>query len=85
MATTKKASSKKNAIDDNHIITMYMNSVLENNHRPKNVYLFCKENAIEESDFYSLGMIMYEMIMGGMEGATKANNEIVTVTRDSMI
>ena len=30
-------------------------------------------------------LIMYEMIMGGMEGATKANNEIVTVTRDSMI
>ena len=53
MATTKKAATKKNPIDDNHIIMMYMNSVLENNHRPKNVYLFCKENAIEEADFYS--------------------------------
>lgn len=53
MATTKKAATKKIAIDENFIITMYMNSVLEKNHRPKNLYLFCKENAIEEADFYS--------------------------------
>lgn len=53
MATTKKTTSKKNVIDDNQIITLYMNSVLEQNHTPKNVYLFCKENAIDEADFYS--------------------------------
>ena len=53
MATTKKTTSKKNVIDDNQIITLYMNSVLEQNHTPKNVYLFCKENGIDEADFYS--------------------------------
>jgi hypothetical protein len=30
-----------------------MNSVLSQNQTPKNVYLFCKENTIDESDFYS--------------------------------
>lgn len=53
MATTKKTKANKSIIDDNHIITLYMNTVLENQEVPKNVYLFCKNNAIEESDFYS--------------------------------
>jgi hypothetical protein len=53
MAATKKASNKKVNIDDNHIISLYMNDVLENNHNTKNVYVFCKNNNIEESDFYS--------------------------------
>jgi Tetracyclin repressor-like, C-terminal domain len=53
MATTKKIPSNKNQIDDNHIVTLYMNDVLENNHNTKNVYVFCKNNNIEESQFYS--------------------------------
>lgn len=53
MATAKKESVKKIEIDDNHIITLYMNDVLENNHNTKNVYVFCKNNHIEESQFYS--------------------------------
>jgi Tetracyclin repressor-like, C-terminal domain len=53
MATAKKESAKKIEIDDNHIITLYMNDVLENNHNTKNVYVFCKNNNIEESHFYS--------------------------------
>ena len=53
MATTKKSESKKDVIDDNKIISLYMNDVLENNHNTKNVYVFCKNNGIEESDFYS--------------------------------
>ncbi|WP_395057233.1 TetR family transcriptional regulator C-terminal domain-containing protein [Flavobacterium sp.] len=53
MATAKKSESKKDIIDDNKIISLYMNDVLENNHNTKNVYVFCKNNAIEESDFYS--------------------------------
>ncbi|MBF2092474.1 TetR/AcrR family transcriptional regulator, partial [Flavobacterium psychrophilum] len=53
MATAKKKESKKDMIDDNKIISLYMNDVLENNHNTKNVYVFCKNNAIEESDFYS--------------------------------
>lgn len=53
MATTKKAASKKIKIDDDKIIELYMNSVLEHHQNPKNVYLFCKENGIDEADFYS--------------------------------
>ena len=53
MATTKKTAAKSKQLDDARIIELYMNSVLTENASPKNVYLFCKENAIEESDFYS--------------------------------
>ncbi len=53
MATTKKTTVKSKQLDDARIIELYMNSVLTENSSPKNVYLFCKENAIEESDFYS--------------------------------
>ncbi len=53
MATVKKSSSRKNKIDDNHIVSLYMNDILENNHNTKNVYVFCKNNNIEESEFYS--------------------------------
>lgn len=53
MATAKNPKSKKQLIDDNQIVSLYMNAVLEKNEAPKNVYLFCKENAIEEADFYS--------------------------------
>lgn len=53
MATVKKTTSKKQLLDDNQIITLYINSVLENNEPPKNVYLFCKQNNIEESEFYA--------------------------------
>jgi hypothetical protein len=53
MATTKKASASKQSIDENVIISKFLNQVLEKNEEPKNVYVFCKENAIEEADFYS--------------------------------
>ena len=53
MATTKKSTVKKKQIDDLRIIELYMDSVLAQNASPKNVYLFCKENQIEETDFYS--------------------------------
>lgn len=53
MATAKNSKSKKQLIDDDQLIEMYMNTVLEKNEVPKNVYLFCKENSVEEADFYS--------------------------------
>ncbi|KQS48574.1 TetR family transcriptional regulator C-terminal domain-containing protein [Flavobacterium sp. Leaf359] len=53
MATAKNSKSKKQLIDDDQLIEMYMNTVLEKNEAPKNVYLFCKENSVEEADFYS--------------------------------
>ncbi|PWA04607.1 TetR family transcriptional regulator C-terminal domain-containing protein [Flavobacterium psychrotolerans] len=53
MATAKKATTKKDIIDDNQIISYYMDSVLENNQAPKNVFLFCKDKKIDEADFYS--------------------------------
>jgi len=53
MAVIKANPVSQQPIDDNQIVTMYINSVLENNHPPQNIYLFCKQNNIEESDFYS--------------------------------
>lgn len=53
MATAKKTTSKKKMIDDNDIITLYMDQILLGEEEPKTVYAFCKKNNIEESDFYT--------------------------------
>lgn len=53
METVKKTTAKKKLIDDNVIISNYMDSVLQNNEEPKSVFLFCKENKINESEFYT--------------------------------
>ena len=53
MAVIKAKSVSQQPIDDNHIVTLYIHSVLENNHPPQNIYFFCKQNNIEESDFYA--------------------------------
>lgn len=44
------ATAKKTKTSD--ILTLYMESVLENEKFPLSVYKFCKANSIEESDFY---------------------------------
>ena len=53
MATAKKTTSKAKVIDDNQIITLYMDQILLEEHEPKTVYAFCKKNDIEESEFYT--------------------------------
>ncbi len=53
MPITKKSAGQKVTIDENHIIALYMNDVLEDNHNIKNVYVFCKNNNIEEAEFYT--------------------------------
>ena len=53
MTAEKKAALKKKAIDENQLIELYMNQVLQNNAEPKNVFVFCKENKIIESEFYA--------------------------------
>jgi hypothetical protein len=53
MATAKRAKSKKSTVDDNAIITAYMQHVLANNEIPKNAYVFCKAHEINEDDFYA--------------------------------
>jgi len=53
METTKKVASKKKKIDDNAIISIYMDYVLDKNEEPKNVFSFCKEHKINETEFYT--------------------------------
>lgn len=53
MEATKKRTSKKIVINDDFIIEKYMNQVLEKNEEPKNVFVFCKENKIDETEFYT--------------------------------
>lgn len=80
MTTTKKVTTKKESIDDNVIIALYMNDVLEDNHNTKNVYVFCKNNNIEEADFYSF--------FGSLDGVKQAiwtkflENAIATLQKD---
>ena len=52
METSKKTTSKKKVISEDSIISMYMNDVLSNNSEPKNVFCFCKDQSISETDFY---------------------------------
>jgi hypothetical protein len=52
METTKKTTNKKKLIDDNAIISKYMDYVLVKNEEPKNVFSFCKEHKIDETEFY---------------------------------
>lgn len=53
MAATTKKFAQKPLLDDDQIITLYMNDVLENNGAAANIYIFCKKNNIEESQFYT--------------------------------
>lgn len=57
MATAKKIPSntepKQKLVDENEIITLYMEHILMGDEAPKTVYAFCKKNNMEESDFYS--------------------------------
>ena len=53
METTKKTTSKKKLVDDNFIISKYMDYVLDKNQEPRNVFSFCKEHQVEEADFYT--------------------------------
>ena len=53
MEATKKVPAKKMVIDDTLIMTKYMEYALEHNEEPRNVFLFCKNNKISETDFYS--------------------------------
>lgn len=54
MATAKKTPKTQSKVSRATIIEAYMNDCLENNQVPKNVYLFCKQHSIEETEFYAL-------------------------------
>ena len=53
MEKIAKPTSKKKLIDDTFIISMYMDQVLNSNEEPKNVFIFCKECKITETEFYT--------------------------------
>lgn len=53
MATKKTTSKTKKPLDQDSIISMYMDYVLENEKTPKVVYKFCKDHKIKEEEFYN--------------------------------
>jgi len=53
MEPAKKSRTKKKMVDETSIISTYMNQVLTQNEVPKNVFVFCKANEIDEADFYT--------------------------------
>ncbi len=79
MAVTKKNAAKKQQVDENQIITLYMNDILRNE-EPKNIYMFCLNHQIEESDFYTF--------YGSFEALRKQiwskflQNAIATINKD---
>jgi hypothetical protein len=50
--TAKKTTAAKTEITKDKIISVYMETVLMTEHRPKSIFKFCKENNFEELDFY---------------------------------
>jgi len=50
---TIKFVAEKEPINENQIISLYMNDVLTQENQRLNVYSFCKKNTINEPDFYS--------------------------------
>ena len=81
MATTKNTKSKKVAINDDSIISLYMSDVLDANEEPKNAFVFCKKHSIEESDFYSF--------FGSLEAVKQTiwvkffDNAVATIEREA--
>jgi AcrR family transcriptional regulator len=80
MDTAKKTTAKKKLIDDNFIVSKYMDAVLERNEEPKNVFSFCKEHKIDEATFYtffrSLDALRQEIWVKFLENAlTTIQNE----------
>ncbi|MBD3582425.1 TetR family transcriptional regulator C-terminal domain-containing protein [Flavobacterium selenitireducens] len=73
MATAKKNPPQKEFVTEDKIIELYMNDVLTHNGQAANVYLFCKRNAIEETQFYqffnSFGSIRQEIWVKFFENA----------------
>ncbi|TVZ50976.1 TetR family transcriptional regulator C-terminal domain-containing protein [Dokdonia sp. Hel_I_53] len=51
--TAKSTKSKKKEVTNAFLIEKYMDYVLEHGAEPLTVYRFCKDNAIEETDFYN--------------------------------
>lgn len=51
MATAKKTTKKK--ITKDHIISLYMEHVLEHGAQPNTVFKFCKDHKMTEQDFYN--------------------------------
>lgn len=65
MEATNNESKKKSApkITREHLISLYMNQVLNEDQTPSSVFKFCKENNLTESEFYSF--------FGSFEGIRK--------------
>lgn len=53
MATVKKTGKQKEVLTKDHLITLYMDEVLEKESIPVTVYKFCKTNDVREEEFYS--------------------------------
>ncbi len=73
MATANKTAPKKELIDDDKIVELYMNDTLQHNAEPANVYIFCKRYHIEETQFYqffnSFGALRQEIWVKFFENA----------------
>ncbi len=52
MTTAKKKNIDALPLDENQLITLYMQDFLDHEMEPKNVYSFCKRNGLSDTEFY---------------------------------
>lgn len=52
MAVRKNTAQAQQPVNANTIMTWYVESVLESNGKPLNVYKFCRQHGFEEAEFY---------------------------------
>ena len=73
MTTAKKKNIDALPLDENQIITLYMQDFLDHEMEPKNVYSFCKRIGLSDTEFYqffgSLESLKHEVWVKFFENA----------------
>ena len=52
MAVAKNHPIENLPLDENQIISLYMQDFLEHGEEPKNVFTFCKRNGFTDTEFF---------------------------------
>ncbi|MDF0715457.1 TetR family transcriptional regulator C-terminal domain-containing protein [Muricauda sp. 334s03] len=83
------ANTTKSKITEDKIVSLYMESVLENEKVPSSVFKFCKENKIKEDEFYgffgsfeSLQQSIWNKFFDNSYGVMQKNKQYPSMTNE---